>query len=306
VTTIRAAIGIAAVLLAVTACRDETTPAAQDALSDDAVTVGSFAFPESVLLAELYSQALEDNGIRVVRAFDLGPREFVGPALREGLIELVPEYAGTAVGYFSAGAVTPSAAPQEAHRQLTDVVDGTTITALDSAPAQNANTFVITDDTARRYDLHDLSDVAAVAPELVLGGPAECATRPLCQAGLRDVYKASFADFVALDTGGPVTHQALRSGGVDIALLFSTDPELTDYVELTDDLHLQPAENVTPLVRAEVVERWGADIIEPIDAVSHDLDTPTLRQLNATDATTPGSDDVAAIAASWLRTEGLT
>ena len=42
------------------------------------------------------------------RSFGLGPREFVAPALRKGLVELVPEYAGTALGFFSLGTVEPS------------------------------------------------------------------------------------------------------------------------------------------------------------------------------------------------------
>jgi osmoprotectant transport system substrate-binding protein len=301
VASIRAAIGLAA-LLGLVACGDGTEPTSRDALGDEAVTIGSFDFPESVLLAELYSQALESNGVPVIRAFGLGPREFVGPALRAGLIELVPEYAGTAVGYFSAGDVAPSADPGETHRALADIVDDTTITALEASPAQNPNTFVVTADTARRYELSTLSDLAAAAPELVLGGPPECPTRPLCAPGLRDVYGASFADFVALDTGGPVTRQALDSGGVDVALLFRTDPQVDDYVELTDDRHLQPAENVTPLTRVEVIERWGTDVSAPLDAVSRRLDTDALRELNAAAA---GSDDVPAVAAAWLRSRGL-
>ena len=304
--TIRPAIIVGAALLSMAACADEEEgTAAPDALGDDAITVGSFDFPESVLLAELYSQALEENGFRVERALGLGPREFVGPALHAGLIELVPEYGGTAVAFFSAGAVAPNADPASNHRALEDVVAGSTITALDAAPAENVNTFVVSEDTARRYGLTTLSDLAPVAPELVLGGPAECATRQLCQVGLRDVYGLKFADFVALEAGGPVTHQALSDGYVDVALLFSTDPELVDYVELTDDRHLQPAENITPLVNAAIVERWGADVVAAIDAVSHELDTDSLRQLNTLDAATPGVDDVAEIAAAWLQAKGL-
>ena len=102
-----------------------------------------------------------------------------------------------------------------------------------------------------------------------------------------------------------VTHQALRDGDVDVALLFSTDPALVDYVELTDDRHLQPADNVIPLVRDEVVERWGADVVAVIDAVSHELDTDSLRQLNTLDEAIPGSDDVPDIATAWLQSEGL-
>jgi osmoprotectant transport system substrate-binding protein len=298
---------VASVMALFAACADEERRVIpRDVLTDDAITVGSFDFPESVLLAELYSQALESGGIKVERAFALGPREFVGPALTAGLIELVPEYAGTAVNFFSAGATAPSAESARAHRQLTAVFEDTSIAALDPAAAQNANAFVVTKDTAHQYRLTTLSDLASVAPELVLGGPPECPTRPLCALGLRDVYGLSFAQFLSLDAAESASHQALRDGRVDVAVLFRTDPALPDYVELTDDRHLQPAENVTPLLRVEVVEKWGSDVVGLLNAVSGELDTATLRELNATDAKTPGTDDVASIVAEWRHAEGLT
>jgi osmoprotectant transport system substrate-binding protein len=306
--TVRPAIIVGTALLSMAACADdaEGTASPPAALRDDAITVGSFAFPESILLAELYSQALESNGFRVERAVGLGPREFVGPALDAGLIELVPEYGGTAVAYFSAGHVPPSGDPASNHAALKSIVEGSNIAVLDAAPAQNVNTFVVSEQLAREHELTTLSDLATAAPELVLGGPSECARRPLCQVGLREVYGLEFAEFVALEASGTVTHRALTDGFVDVALLFSTDPELVDFVALTDDRHLQPAENVTPLVRTEVVERWGADVVTVINSVSHELDTDALRRLNAADAATAGTDDVKAIAAGWLRSRGLT
>ena len=67
-----------------------------------------------------------------------------------------------------------------------------------------------------------------VAPQLTFGGPPECATRPLCLEGLRKVYGIEFEEVVALDAGGRLTHQALGTGIVDVALLFSTDPAIGD------------------------------------------------------------------------------
>lgn len=291
-------VGIA--LMSVGACAaDDERAVAPTALGDDAITVGSFAFSESVLLAEIYSQALEAGGYRVERALGLGPREFVGPALSVGLIELLPEYAGTALTVRSLGRTRPSADVATTHDGLVRALAGTDVSALAAAPAQNSNTFVVTAPTAERYDLDALSDLAAVAGELSFGGPPECERRPLRLVGLK------FADVVRLDPGGPVTHAALRTGGIDVALLLSTDPRLSAYVELDDDRRLQPAENVTLLLRREVVERWGVGIVEVIDAVSCELDTETLRGLTAADAEIPGSDDIAAIAAAWLRSKGL-
>jgi osmoprotectant transport system substrate-binding protein len=306
VTPVRRVIAAGAACTALVACSGATERAhSPSVLADDKITVGSFDFAESVLLAEIYSQALETGGFTVDRAFALGPREFVGPALHAGLIEFVPEYAGTAVTFFSAGARTPSADAGATHRHLVDAVAGSSITVLEAAPAQNSNVFVVTRETARRLQLTRLSDLTSAASELVLGGPSECPVRRFCELGLRERYGLTFAEFVALDAGGPLTHQALRNGDVDVALLFATDPRLAEYVVLIDDRLLQPAENVTPLVHRDVIQRFGADVVEVLDSVSSQLDTDGLRRLNAADATTPGVDDVAAIAAEWLGNRGL-
>ena len=92
--------------------------------------------------------------------------------------------------------------------------------------------------------------------------PSARVDRP-ASSGLSRVYGAAFERFVPLDAGGPISRQALLAGDVDVALLFTTDPAITQHglVELVDDRHLQPAENVTPLVRAEVVDRWGAGLV---------------------------------------------
>jgi osmoprotectant transport system substrate-binding protein len=292
----------ALVVLGACAGGDEgSTP--QTALADDAITVGSFDFQESVVLAELYSQALERAGYRVQRQFDLGPRELVGPALTAGLIELVPEYGGTALEFVSLGASRATSDPSATHEGLTQALADTTVRALAAAPAQDANTFVVTADTAARLDLDEVSDLAAVADKLTFGGSDECATRRLCLIGLRDVYDVTFDQVVALDPGGPATRQALLGGQIDVGLLFTTDPAIgtEEFVELVDDRRLQPAENVTPLIRREVVERFGEDVVSVIDDVSRHLTTDAVRELNASASGEPESGDPAAVAAAWLR-----
>ena len=50
------------------------SPPRTTAVGNDAITVASFNFPESVILAEIYSQALEGGGFAVDRQLDLGAR----------------------------------------------------------------------------------------------------------------------------------------------------------------------------------------------------------------------------------------
>jgi len=290
-----------------TGCSNDNTESASAQsvsaqLQDDVVTVGSFDFSESVVLAEVYSQGLEAAGFSVHRAFGLGPREFVGSALSTGLVEFVPDYAGTAAEFFSLGSAAPTVDPPAAHEELAQALRGQNVVALDAAPAQDANTFVVTRATAARLKLHKLSDLRGVAGTLAFGGPPECPERPLCLKGLADRYGLKFGSVVTTDAGGPLTHSALEEGIVDVALLFTTDPRIADddLVQLDDDLGLQPAESVTPLVRTEVVDRLGPDLVDTTNAISARLTTDAVQRLNGA-AAEPDSDVGAVVAAWWSR-----
>ncbi|MGZ4143225.1 MAG: glycine betaine ABC transporter substrate-binding protein, partial [Actinomycetota bacterium] len=100
-----------------------------------------------------------------------------------------------------------------------------------------------------------------------------------------------------------LTLQALESREIDVALLFSTDPNIAtgDLVELKDDRSLQPAENVTPFVREEVLARGGVSLRRAIEDVSSRLTTDVLRRLNALVPQQPPR----AVADAWLHGQGL-
>ena len=284
-----------------TACTADTS--APPRSQQRTIRVAAFSFTESQILAELYSQALRARGFptAVVQA---GPRELVQPALAEGLIDLVPEYAGSALSFLTLGATTGSADVEETHEALTRVVAASGLVALEPAPAQDANAIVVTRATADRLGLRAISDLNGVADRLTFGGPPECAERHLCLRGLETVYELGFRAFVPLDTGGPLTAQALRSGGIDVALLFTTDPAIVSegFVVLDDDRGLQPSEHVTPLVRRQVLTTHGDGVVDTLDAVSARLTTAALRSMIEEVAAGRGAP---AVAASWLSDHGL-
>jgi osmoprotectant transport system substrate-binding protein len=290
-------------LLLLAACVGSGAPS-EDARGDDAITVASFDFPESVLLAEIYSQAIEGAGFRVEREAALGPRELVMPALLQGLVEFVPEYAGSGL-QFLAGDGSTSPDHEINHERFAERLGALDVTALDASPAEDQNGFAVTAETAQRYGLRTLTDLARVSHQMVFGGPPECLRRPFCLPGLEQTYGIEFGDVISnLDAGGPRTVSALAEGTVDVALLFTSDAaiDLNDFVLLEDDRSLQPAENVTPIVRTGVLDRFGTTLAETVNAVSALLSTDELRTLNAEVASgaTPRG-----IAARWLASNGL-
>jgi osmoprotectant transport system substrate-binding protein len=294
----RSAPPVFSLLVLLAACTESAS--APPPRQPDAIRVAAFSFTESEILAELYSQALEMKGYPTDPVLNAGPRELVQPALAEGLIDVVPEYAGSALAFLTLGVLEGTASVSETHDALTRVVTPRGVIALAPAPAQDSNALVVTQATADRFGVRDISDLAAVDSRLVFGGPPECAQRRLCLVGLGSEYGLGFRDFIPLDTGGPLTLQALRSGGIDVALLFTTDPAIVSegLVVLTDDRELQPSENITPLLRREVLSTHGDGVVQALDAVSALLTTSDLRAMIGR---VVGGSSAREVAGSWLK-----
>jgi osmoprotectant transport system substrate-binding protein len=301
-------VGLALCLACASCTAAGNPPASSPAASSGkaVITVGSFDFPESVLLAYLYAGALSARGYPVRVLPDLGARELVDPALMTGLIQLVPEYTGSALEFVSLSQVHATADVASTARTLERWMGKRGIMVARPAAAQDNNAIVVTAATAARYRLHTVSDLAAVAPGLIFGGPPECPERPYCLPGLRRTYGLRFRAFIGLDAGGQLTRQALQAGDISTALLFTTDPTIRDQhlVVLADNRGLQPAENVVPVLRDATAERYGTGLLAALNAVSARLSTTALTALDAQvelDNHAPH-----AVAERWLRDQRLT
>lgn len=248
------------------------------------VKVASFNFDESEVLQELYAQILEANGYTIERHTRLGSREIVQPALESGQVDLVPEYLATSEAFIAGKNGTDSKAtsdPAATQKALQDLLTPKQLTVLDFAQAIDTNGFVVTQQTASKFNLSKMSDLQPVAGQMVLGGPPECPTRPFCLQGLMSTYGLNFKDFKSLDAGGPLTVAALDSGDIDVGLLFTTDPNISlkNYTLLEDDKHLQLADNVAPIVRNQVLQA-GSDMRTLLNSVTSKLTTADLTDMN--------------------------
>ncbi len=209
---------------------------------DGAIVVASFNFSESSLVAEIYAQALERAGLPVQRELSLGPRELVQPALAQGLVDLVPEYLGTALRSVDPAAPIDTSDPVAVRAALDRSMSPWKLETLAPAAAQDQNGLVVTRTRAAALGLRSVSDLASRASSLVLGGPPECPTRQFCLVGLEQVYGLHFAQFVPLATLAQ-EQTALEQGVIDVAVMFTTDGRLGDpnLVLLDDDRKLQPS-----------------------------------------------------------------
>jgi osmoprotectant transport system substrate-binding protein len=285
-------------LLAAGCQRGQSPPPPEDPRRPT-IQLASFDFPESEILGELYGQALRQHGFPVELVVQLGAREVVAPALEQGKVDMVPEYLGSALNFLNDRDRVATADAGLTHARLEQAFAPRGVSVLAFAPAQDRNGFVVTGDLARRNGLEEISDLVPMAGRLAFGGPPECPQRPLCLKGLQDLYGLRFARFEAMPSRA-VTAAALDSGEIDVGMIETTDPNLieADLVQLADDRNLQPADNVVPVVRREVLDAYGPPMVTLLNAVSAKLTTAELTKLNRQVAEgRPAADAVAA----WLR-----
>ena len=259
------------------------------------------ALTEEFIVAEMYAQVLEHAGYTVERQFDLRSREVSQSALESGQIDLKPEYLSSLLLYLDPSG-EHSNDPQVVASEVGSQLAASGISVLTPSPAQDQNTFVANAPTAQQYGLTTMSSLAAVANRLTLGAPPECPQRPYCLTGLKAVYNILFWDFVPLDAGGPKTVEALKNNDVQIGLLFSTDPSIkaNGFVPLTDDKHLQDAENITPVIRTAVL---NDQIRNRLDEVSAALTTENVTALIG--KVVLDGQDVPTVATAFLRANHL-
>jgi osmoprotectant transport system substrate-binding protein len=275
--------------------RDDTPDRASR--STDVVRVASFDFDESVLLGELFAQAIEREGVVVERIHSLGSREVVGPALRQGLVDVVPEYVAAALDFESFGEEVPLDV-DTAVRQLQALLAEDDVSVLRHAPAVDRDAVAMHVDRAAELGITTLRDLAQHSGRLDFVGPPECPERTACLPHLEVEHGIEFRSFTGLPPGTAVA-LALEAGEADVGLMFSSDPlvEMHDLVLITDDRGTERPEHVVPLVRDDVLQRHGDTIVGSLGRVTAALTTEELVSLNrrVAEGSTP-----ARAASEWL------
>jgi osmoprotectant transport system substrate-binding protein len=270
------------------------------------IKIGSDGFDEARIVAEIYAQALEAKGFTVDRAgIGAGARAITAAAIESGTIDLKPEYLGGGLAHYKG---TPGRSTEENKDALQDKLAGIAggITVLEPTPGQDTNAFVVRKETADRYKLTKMSDVAPVQNELKWGLATDCPTNPLCAAVLKSEYGLDPENVTLLGAcSGPMA-EALLNKTVDVAELCSTGPEIVTngWVVLVDDKQTQPAENIVPIVRNDLLKKIDATkFTDALNAVSAKIDTATLAQLYRSVAV--DHKDLKDVAAAWLKQVGL-
>jgi osmoprotectant transport system substrate-binding protein len=292
--------------LALTACGGGSDPldtssnaGGSSAAPTDTITIGSANFSENVLLADIYAGALEAKGVKVKTTLNIGSRETYIPALKDGSIDLLPEYSGALLSYLDAKSTAVSS--EDVYAALPALLSGDNLEVLDQSAAQDKDAVLVTKKTADKYSLKSIGDMAG--KNLVLGGPPEWKTRPTGVPGFKKNYGVTFKEYKSLDAGGPLTINALKNGQVDAADVFSTDPNIAaeGWVTLEDPKNQFAAQNVLPLINKD---KATPTVTAALNAVSKVLTTDNLAEMMK--EVTLDKKEPEAVAKEFLSTNSLS
>jgi osmoprotectant transport system substrate-binding protein len=270
--------------------------------SGSTVVVGSNNFAESILIADIYGEALKAKGVKVSYKPNIGSRETTYGLLKNGSITVLPEYNGALLAYLDAKAAPTTAAATDA--AITAKLDPK-LTLLTDAPAEDKDSLTVNASTAAKFHLtadSTIADLAKVGSQISIGGSPEFQTRQQGLVGLKSQYSLTPKSFKALDAGGPLTEAALKNNNVQAADIFTTDVTIAQekFVVLKDPRNLFGFENVVPLVYKSGLPQNGVDAL---NAVSAKLTTEALLDLDA--QVQSDKKDPLDVATTWLKSVGL-
>ena len=297
-TRLTTALAAGAIGLTLTACGGDPTEGEQSAT--DTITIGSAAFPENEIIAEIYAQALEAKDIKVEKKLNIGAREAYMPALENGEIDLIPEYSGNLLLYLDKNAT--ATAPDEVFDAL-DAALPENLIYFEKSEAEDKDSLNVTPEFSEQKGVKSIADLKKI-DGLKVGTNPEFKERPYGVPGMEKVYGITGIEFTAIsDSGGPATLKALLDGKVDVANIYSTTPSIlaNKLVTLEDPENMIAAQNVVPVMNED---KATSEIADVLNGISAELTTEDLLDLNSKNQ---GDDKTAPaeLAKQWLTDKGL-
>jgi len=249
-----------------------------DSGSKGAIKVGAFNFPESLLLANIYADALKKAGYDA-SITQLTTREVVEPALQKGDIDVVPEYLSSTLNFYQAGAASSDDDANLA--KLKQLTEAKGVTVYTPAPATDNYAYVVSKDFSDTNSVTSLSELAEYTKKtpVTLGGPQECADRSYCKPGLEKTYGMKIGGFKVIVLSSQPAVDGLLKNTYQVAVFNSSDGVLATNPVLTlkDDKGLNPNDYIVPTVNAK---KSTPELQQALDGISAKITQDELLRMN--------------------------
>lgn len=244
------------------------------------IRFGSKDFTENLVVAEVYSLALEDHGYKVERKANIGS-SLIHNSLKNDEIDVYPEYTGT--GLLSVLGEDMQTDPKTVYKTVkTDYEKKFNLTWLDYAQANDSQGLVIRTEVAKKLGIKTISDLQKHAQELRFASQGEFDQRDDGLPGLKKTY-GDFAWRSSKVYDNSLKYNILDNNKADVTPAYTTEGQLVNtdkYTLLKDDKSFWPPYNLAPVIREKTLKKYP-EVKGILNKVTKTLSTKTVTKLNA-------------------------
>lgn len=277
------------------------------------ITIGSKNFTEQEVLGEMYAQKFEAEGYDVSRELDLGSVQVLDRALRNGQIDMYPEYTGTALEsvftdkyeqYIEENGDPEN--PQEIYELAERFYEerDPSMTLAEQAGYNNTYGIAVARPVAEEYGIETLGDLAEASSNLTFASFGEFQEREDGFANIKENYPQTNFEEIEIVSNIGLKYSALQEGEADAAPGFTTDGQLAsdDLVVAEDTKSIWPFYHPAPVFRGEYLNN-NEEAAEIANEVTQTLTLEKMQELNGrVDLDNESPEDVAR---DHLEEEGL-
>ena len=242
------------------------------------IVVGAKNFTEQDILGNVLKLLIDDHtdlGTRITPNLD---SLVVFEAIKSGEVDVYVDYTGTVYGnYFG---YTEKRTPAEIYEiSKKELKEKFNLLMLEQIGFNNTYTLSVRQDTAAKYNLKTISDLAKASPELIIGASIESFNREDSVKGVIKAYGMNFSREVAVE--GNLRYTAIENDEIQVTDAFSTDGMTLRYnlVVLEDNLNFFPAYYAAVVIRQATAEKYP-QLIDVLNKLVGTLNDDSMRDLN--------------------------
>lgn len=271
--------------------------------SSKKVVIGSKDFSENIVLSEIMAQLIEkDTDLKVERKLNMGGTFVNFEAIKNGDIDIYPEYTGTGLTAQLKMDVINDA--DKVYEIVKDEFDKQfSVKWLKPLGFNNTYAMGVTDEVAKKYNLTKTSDLTGAASELVFGAEHEFFDRQDGYDGLIEAYGIDgFKNIAKMNTS--LKYQAIGEGQMDVTDVFTTDGQIIKYnlKILEDDKGFFPPYYAAPIIRNEILKKYP-ELEGVLNKLAGQISDDDMTQLNY--QIDVEKKDVEEVAKAFLQSKGL-
>jgi len=244
------------------------------------IVIGGKLGSEPAILINMYKILIEEETeLNVDLKSGLGKTAFVFSALKEGNIDIYPEFTGTAiVTHLEEEAVSNDS--KEVYEQAREgMLSQHHMVLLKPMTFNNTYAVAITKELASEHDIESIGDLRKIENDLVAGFTLEFKDRQDGYVGMQEIYNLDIKNVRTMEPG--VRQKALKNGEVDIIDAYATDSYMVelDLKTLTDPNDLFPPYQGAPLLRKETLEAHP-ELESILNQLSGKITDEEMREMN--------------------------